>query len=214
MIKLFGGVVTKGPKLIQLSSLNFSKVFVPRVDRLFEDEEKSEKPEKPNRIPAIMSKCDPELFSRLVGENTLKKLSFEAVKRCLGYLERIDFPLPENMDEKHWEQLLKFQTMQARTMYIEAILFKNEDEKLDHINEVDNYPKLPLQVDEKVLEKFFEQDPENKSKWDKVVYAFEKIQYNGQEVWPFLREKDVKEVLRLYKLQMEKCKIYFNLSKA
>ena len=78
---------------------------------------------------------------------------------------------------------------------------------MQEIEKLDNISSLPLTCDQEILDKCIGDDEEKQEQWKQICYIYESLQVSGKEVWPFLKEADVKDLLS--KKSNQKVKLTF-----
>lgn len=146
--------------------------------------------------PHLIANMPETLVEKLLSV-TARKFQMESTQRCLRYLEKNDFPLPNSLTEDQWVQLLDFETSKAKTLYIEAIEeSKDQDENLiEELQEMDKIHKLPLTPDPDMLAEVVGDDPELQKRWAQACFLHEQLQIRGKFVWPYLTKEQMKQVV-------------------
>ena len=66
----------------------------------------------------------------LIGTATANKFRMLTLEDELRYLDNRKFPLPEALNERQWERLFSLKERISRTLYLDSIGQKQEDEQL------------------------------------------------------------------------------------
>ena len=149
--------------------------------------------------PKCVEELSEDLSTKLTGEgprSISKKFALDKVKRALQYLASREYPLPDQLTESQWHQILKFETNRAITLYMFAITDgKDTDpEVLKELEDINEYPNRPLTVDDGLLDKMLFKD-KHREWWQHIVSIYDTMQMEGEELWPYPTESEIASLL-------------------
>ena len=149
--------------------------------------------------PKCIEDLSEEFASQLTGEgprSISKKFALDKVKRSLQYLASRDYPLPDQLTESQWHQILKYETNRTITLYMFAISDgqDNDPEVLKELEDINEYPSKPLTVDDELLNKMLDND-QHRERWQYIRSVYETMQMEGSELWPFPTEREIASLL-------------------
>ncbi len=138
-----------------------------------------------------------DLRKELVGNATTKKFRLKEIESNLLYWEELNYPMPDSLTVDQWKQLLSYQGFFARLYYLDAVNDGQDQdpEVLKCLADIDSDTFGPMKVDQEVLDRVIGDDMELKENWDLILYDYDKMQLNGQNLCSRPTEGEIKELL-------------------
>ena len=182
-------------------------------------------PELEAKLTQIPAKDNSGDSKKEIKISTRKKFKLKAILDEISFLEEREFPLPTELKDEHWQDLLAFDHRDTRTYYLDALSTgKLTDEKKLKFFKDDQALGGPI-----IFPKNFEDelkkegDPKKLKRLEEIKYTYESMLQNGLGVYPFMPELDligllehdnrsviVKTINYLYESHVTNMKEYIN----
>jgi len=155
--------------------------------------------EKEERLTQIITSNDSDENSKKIKTSTRKKFKLQAILKEIQYLEEREFPLPAELKDEHWHDLLNFDHRSTRIYYLDAVVSGklNEEAKVQFYKD-DQVLSGPIVIPESIEnEVLTEGDTKKIQRLDEIKYTYESLLQNGHDVYPFINETDLQGLLEL-----------------
>ena len=144
------------------------------------------------RLIQIVSKKD-NSDSNEVKTSTSKKFKLQAILEEIEYLEDHGFPLPVELKDEQWHDLLTFEHRDTRIYYFDAMALGtlNEKKKVQLFKDdqmLSGTLNFPPQFEKDIIK---EGDVKKIKKLEEIKYTYESMLQNGIPVYPFMEETDL-----------------------
>ena len=155
--------------------------------------------EKEARLTQISTSNDSKENSGKIKTSTRKKFKLQAILKEIKFLENREFPLPAELKDEHWHDLLSFDHRSTRMHYLYALVSGKLNEKA----KVQFYKDDQVLSGPIVIPKSIENEVLNKGnakriqRLDEIRYTYESLLQNGHDVYPFINETDLQGLLEL-----------------
>jgi len=150
-------------------------------------------PELETRLTQIPAKDNSGDSKKEIKISTRKKFKLKAILDEISFLEEREFPLPTELKDEHWQDLLAFDHRDTRTYYLDALSTgKLTDEKKLKFFKDDQALGGPI-----IFPKDFEDDlikegdPKKLKRLEEIKYTYESMLQNGLGVYPFMPELEL-----------------------
>ena len=150
-------------------------------------------PEQETRLTQILTTNLSGDDSTNLKTSTRKKFKLKAIVNEIQYLQKRGFPLPSELKDEHWHDLLCFDHRETRTYYLDAMVSGtlNEEKKVQLYKD-DQILSGPLIVPKDVEEEILKEGNVKKLKrLDEIKYTYESMLQNGYDVYPFMYETEL-----------------------
>ena len=155
--------------------------------------------EKETRLTQISTSNDSDENSGKIKTSTRKKFKLQAILKEIQFLENREFPLPAELKDEHWHDLLNFDHRSTRMYYLDALVSGklNEKAKVQFYkdDQVLSGPIIiPKSIENEILN---EGNAKRIQRLDEIRYTYESLLQNGHDVYPFINETDLQGLLEL-----------------
>ena len=155
--------------------------------------------EKEERLTQIITTNDSDENSKKIKTSTRKKFKLQAILKEIQFLENKEFPLPVELKDEHWHDLLDFDHRRTRIYYLDALVSGklNEEAKVQLYKD-DQILSGPLVIPKSIEnEVLTEGDAKKIQRLDEIKYTYESLLQNGHDVYPYINEIDLQGLLEL-----------------